>query len=200
MRHLVLIIPALILAGCSAAISPAIREYTIYPLSDKAAPTAVNSSKTLRLSTTKTVPSLASRNLYYLKDDGESGSYLYARWSDTPAILIERSLSGALYEQGLFASLLTPASAAQADWVLESDLNAFYHRFETGRKSAGVIDITYRLIDTKTKLLISSKRFQISTTAASEDAKGGIDALTLATRELTEQSTRWLAIQIQEKK
>lgn len=200
MHPLALIIPAVMLAGCSTAISPAIQDYTIYPSSDKTAPTAANPSKTLRLSTTKTVPSLASRNLYYLKSGGESGSYLYARWSDTPAILIERSLSGALYEQGLFASLLTPASAAQADWVLESDLNAFYHRFETGRKSAGVIDITYRLIDTKTKLLISSKRFQISTTAASEDAKGGIDALTLATRELTEQSTRWLTIQIQEKK
>lgn len=200
MRHLVLIIPAVMLVGCSAAISPAIHEYTIYPPSDQDVPTVAHSSKTLRLSTTKTVPSLASKNLYYLKNGGESGSYLYARWSDTPAILIERSLSGALHDQGLFASLLTPTSAAQADWVLESDLNAFYHRFEAGQKSAGVIDITYRLIDTKTKLLISSKRFRIATAAASEDAKGGIDALTAATRELTDQSTRWLAIQIQEKK
>ncbi|MGA9046284.1 ABC-type transport auxiliary lipoprotein family protein [Sulfuricurvum sp.] len=200
MRHLVLIIPIVMLVGCSSAISPAIQEYTIYPASDQAAPTVAHSSKILRLSTTKPLPSLASRNLYYLKDGGESGSYLYTRWSDTPAILIERSLSSALHEQGLFTSLLTPTSAAQADWVLESDLNAFYHRFETGQKSAGVIDITYRLIDTKTKLLISSKRFRIATAAASEDAKGGIDALTLATRELTEQSTRWLSIQVQEKK
>lgn len=201
MRNLTFIIPiAYMMMGCSSTISPSINEYTIYPSSKNNSSSLEHSSKILRLSTTKTIPSLASKNLTYLRSSGESGSYLYTKWSDNPAVLIERSLASALHDQNLFEALLTPTSTAYSDWILESDLSAFYHHFESEQKSKGIIDITYRLIDTKTKLLISSKRFRIATPAASEDAKGGIDALTLATRELTEQSTRWISIQIQEKK
>lgn len=201
MRHLTLMIPiALLITGCSTAMTPPIQEYTIYPSPESSAALTVRSPKTLRISSTKTIPSLASKNLYYLRSKGESGSYLYSRWSDSPAILIERSLTAALEEKKMFTTLLTPLSTAHADWILEADLNAFYHRFEQNDKSSGVIDITYRLIDTKTKLPLASKRFIIIVASASADAAGGVNALTEATQELTDQLIQWLNIQIQEKK
>lgn len=201
MRHLTLMIPiALLITGCSTAMTPPIQEYTIYPSVESSAAHTVHSSKTLRISSMKTIPSLASKNLYYLRSKGESGSYLYSRWSDSPAILIERSLTAALEEKKMFTTLLTPLSTAHADWILEADLNAFYHRFEQNDKSSGVIDITYRLIDTKTKLPLASKRFIIIVASASADAAGGVNALTEATQELTDQLIQWLNIQIQEKK
>jgi cholesterol transport system auxiliary component len=192
MRYLALILPLIIMMGCSSVTTPAINVYTIYPPSDLSKATIPQSSKILRLSATKAIPSLESKNLSYLRLDGESGNYLYTKWSDSPSLLIERSLNHALEEQAIFSSILSPASSASADFVLESDLHAFYHRFEAKEKSKGVIDITYRLINVKTKLPISSKRFYIAKEAPSEDAKGGIKALSDATQELSEQCSLWI--------
>lgn len=193
MRHLTLLISfAMLIGGCSSTLTPPIQEYTIYPPLHSASSPQPLSTKTLRLSPMKTIPSLSSRNLLYLRENGEIGSYLYTRWSDAPSVLLERSLSHTLQEKMFFSTLLTGASSAQSDLLLESDLHAFYHRFDTDRKSQGVIDVTYRLIDAKTKLPIASKRFFITKEASSENAAGGIEALTAATSELTIQCTQWL--------
>lgn len=191
MRFYPLIIPvAFMIAGCSSA-APTINEYTIYP-SASMKPTPVHSPKVLRLASTRTIPSLESKNLIYLHLDGVNGSYLYTRWSDTPSLLIERSLHHSLQEQALFSTILSPTSSARADILLESDLHAFYHRVETGEQSKGVIDISYRLIDVDTKLPIASKRFFITKDAPSEDGIGGIKALSEATKELSEQCSQWI--------
>lgn len=191
MRFYTLIIPlAFMITGCSSA-APAVNEYTIYP-SASIKSTTVHSSKVLRLASTKAIPSLESKNLTYLRLDGVIGSYLYTRWSDTPSQLIERSLHHSLQEQALFSTILSPTSSARADILLESDLHAFYHRFEAGETSKGVIDITYRLIDVNTKLPIASKRFLITKDATSEDGIGGIKALSDATKELSELCSQWI--------
>lgn len=189
----VFLLPALLTIGCTSPLTPPISEYSILPsvhnLANEKAPL---SSHTLSIASSKTLPSLASKNLYYIREGGESGTYLYSRWSDTPSVLIQNTLTSSLQEKALFRSIFSPTSAAHADWVLESDLNAFYHRFSTKEKSEGFIDITYRLIDTTTKLPIATKRFTITLPAASNDAKGGINALTQATQELSEQVAVWI--------
>jgi len=191
MRLYTLIVPALFL-GCSSITTPTVNEYTIYPSVVSGKSVAQHSSKILRLSATRAIPSLETKQLSYLRSNGESGNYLYTRWSDTPSLLIERSLHHALDEKGLFSAILSPVSSSNADMVLESDLHAFYHRFEAGKPSQGVIDITYRLIDTQTKLPIASKRFLITQESPSEDAIGGVKALSEATNELSQQSTQWI--------
>lgn len=193
MRHLTLLIPfALLIGGCSSTLTPPVQEYTIYPPFHSSSPSKPISAKTLRLAPTKTIPSLSTRNLLYLRENGEIGNYLYTRWSDAPGILIERSLLHSLQESMLFSTLLTSTSSAQSDTILEADLHAFYHRFEPDQKSRGVIDITYRLIDAKTKLPIASKRFVIGKEASSGNAVGGVNALRAATEELTMQCTQWI--------
>ncbi len=193
------LLSALLLIGCSTALTPPISEYTIFPVQPLVDSKSSLSSRSLGLATSKTLPSLSSKNLYYLREDGENGAYLYSRWSDTPAVLIQRSLTASLQKKALFVSLLPPTSVAHAHWILESDLNAFYHRFSTKEKSEGFIDITYRLIDTATKLPIASKRFIITAPASSNDAKGGVNALTQATQELCEQITAWITTLAKEK-
>ena len=193
MRHLCLIIPLIILiTGCTSTINPVVNEYTIYPSNQVKSLSSPASIKTLALASTKTIPSLASKNLTYLHPNGESGNYLYTRWSDSPSVLIERSLIHRLQEKAIFPTLLSSTSTAQADLLLESDLHAFYHIFKSEQKSQGVIDITYRIIDIKTKTPIASKRFFIIKDAPSEDAAGGIIALSAATQELVQQSTQWI--------
>ncbi|MGZ5208787.1 MAG: ABC-type transport auxiliary lipoprotein family protein [Sulfuricurvum sp.] len=182
---------ALVLAGCST-MTPAINEYTIIPFHSLQNPLSPPANLSIRLTPTKSIPSLASKKLYYLHDTTHIGSYLYSRWSDTPANMIDHVLISTLQNRHLFAALLPATSTAYADMTLESDLNAFYHRFHNDGSSEGFIDITYRLIDSKSKKTIGSKHFSITSPAVSANAAGGVDALTVATQRLSQESTLWL--------
>lgn len=187
---------ALLMMGCSST-TPSINEYTL--LSSRNTPDAhlPLTPKTLNIAPPKALSSLNSKSILYLRNDTESGNYLYSRWSDTPAALIQRSLIHSLQNDNLFSSVSPTSSLSQSDWLVESDLDAFYHRFVEDR-SEGYIDITYRLINPKTKQIIASKRFTITTPAHSNDAIGGVDALKNALLELNIQCSAWLTTLIKE--
>lgn len=199
MRHYPLyFLSVFLLFGCSTS-TPAVNEYTLLTSNINQSKSTALSSKTLSVASSKSIGSLLGKNLIYLYENGQTGSYLYSRWSDTPAALIQRSLLASLNEKALFASLSPTTSLAQTDWVLESDLDAFYHRFSKNT-SDGYIDITYRLVDTRTKQLLASKRFTISSPAVSKDAQGGVEALKNATEKLNTQCIDWLITLLKEKK
>ncbi|MDD2370284.1 MAG: hypothetical protein PHQ90_13360, partial [Sulfuricurvum sp.] len=61
-------------------------------------------------------------------------------------------------------------------------------------------DITYRLVDSATKRPIGSKRFIVTVPAPTDDAKGGVNALTQATGQLCTEVTEWIRNLIQEKR
>lgn len=185
------ILIALTLAGCSIT-TPAVNEYAILPLYSPQNALAVPVNLSLKLTPTKSIASLASKDIYYLRGTTQIGSYLYSRWADTPASMIDRSLTSSLQNRRLFTALLPVTSSAYADVTLESDLHAFYHRFQKNGSSEGYIDITYRLIESKSKKTIASKRFVVTSPSPSSDAAGGVTALSAATRYLNDESTLWL--------
>ncbi len=182
---------AFIVAGCSS-LRPSVHEHTILPSNTPHVAVTQSINATLKVLSTRSISSLASTQLYYLKDASHIDAYLYSRWSDSPSSMIDRSLTSSLQNRQLFTTLIPSTSSATADVILESDLSAFYHRFNDDAKSEGFIDVTYRLIDTKTKKTIASKHFVIIEPALSADAKGGVDALTKATWHLSEKTTDWL--------
>lgn len=188
---------ALLSTGCSV-VRPATSEYTILPAyaSENKVTPAIKA--TLKLAATRSIPSLACTQFYYLKDATRIDAYLYSRWSDSPAGMIDRALYSSMQNQQLFESLIPAASSAATDLLLESNLDAFYHRFTDNIKSEGFIDITYRLIDPKTKKIIASKRFIIREPSVSPDAKGGVEALNNATRSLCSQCIAWLNLTLEE--
>lgn len=187
------------IAGCSTTVPP-IREYTIVPPSSSTAVSSPLSVKSLGIAPTRSFPSLASKNLYYIRSNGETGAYLYSRWSDTPSGMLQRFVTASLDNARIFAELSPSSSAAQADWILESELESFYHRFDNEGRSEGVIEITYRIVESKTKRQIASKRFSVTSVSASNDATGGVGALNDAARELSRQCTLWLKTLVLEKK
>jgi cholesterol transport system auxiliary component len=200
MKQLTVLITFLLLfTGCSV-IRPATHEYTILP-SYMPTDEGTNSiNGTLKLSSTRSIASLSSTQFYYLKEASHIDAYLYSRWSDTPSSMIDRSLYSAMQNEHIFETLIPSTSSATADLVLESDLNAFYHRFQKDSTSEGLIDITYRLINPKTKTTISSKRFIITEPSPSEDAQGGVIALNNATHNLSHQCISWLTLALKDNK
>lgn len=197
-KYILYFVTVLMLVGCSSKV-PSVNEYTLLSHSIIEKQSTPKSSKNLTVASVKSIASLSTKNIIYLHENGETASYLYSRWSDTPSVLIQRSLLSSLYEEHLFVSLSPATSSAQADWVLESDLNAFYHRFSKNG-SDGYIDITYRLIDARTKRPLASKRFMISSPSSSMDAQGGVEALKKSTLELNRQVIQWLNTLIKETK
>lgn len=196
MKNIVLTAAAIsLLTGCSTT-TPAINEYTILPLYPLHSSLPDKSNLSIKLIPTKSIPSLSSKEIYYLHGTGQTGVYLYSRWSDSPASMIDRSLISSLQNRRLFITLLPATSSASADMTLESDLHAFYHRFHDDGTSEGYIDITYRLIESKTKKVIASKRFVITSPSLSADAEGGVNALTDATRRLCDESFLWLEMHL----
>lgn len=196
---LFLIAAAIVLAGCTAT-SPTIKEYTILPSAEpRVGVPSSRASLSLRVAAPKTPPSLASRNLCYLRGKNESGAYLYSRWSDNPSFMIERLLVSSLEEKLTYAVVLSPASIAEASHLLESELHAFHHRILPDGTSEGYIDFTCRLVNAKTRQTVANRRFRIVSASPSSDAQGGASALSEAARELTRQCTQWLIQQTQEK-
>lgn len=182
---------ALLITGCSITV-PAINEYTIIPPYYPSDTRAVPTNLTLKLTSTKSIASLSSKEIYYLRETTHIGSYLYSRWVDTPASMIDTALTSSLQNRRLFVTLIPTTSSAYADLSLESELHAFYHRFPSDVKSEGLIDITYRLIDSKTKKTVASKRFIITSPSPTQDAAGGVKALSSATQQLSEETVLWL--------
>lgn len=186
----------LLLMGCSSS-TPSIREYTLLLQPTTQRPNTLIASKSLSIASPKALPSLSGKNILYLRENTETGSYLYSRWHDTPSSFIQRSLLQAIEAEHLFTAVAPTSSLVQSDWILESDLNAFHHRF-IGSMSEGYIDITYRLLDPKTKHTIKTKRFIITAPAPTHDAAGGVEALKNALLELNRQSIQWLGTDIKE--
>jgi cholesterol transport system auxiliary component len=157
-------------------------------------------SYSLKLSGTKAPYSLSSKSLLYLKDPQEIGAYLYSQWNDTPSAMIDRYIATALDETQLFSTLLPKSSTLQSDLLLESSLSSFYHRIHEDKTSDGYLDITYVLIDQKSKKMVAHKRFVITVLSPTLDAQGGVTALNKATQELSNQSIAWLTIIMKENK
>ncbi|HEX5670845.1 MAG TPA: ABC-type transport auxiliary lipoprotein family protein, partial [Sulfuricurvum sp.] len=128
------------------------------------------------------------------------GAYLYSQWNDTPSAMIDRYISTSLDESQLFSSLIPKTSTLQSDLLLESSLSSFYHRIHENKTSDGYLDITYFLVDQKTKKMVAHKRFVITVPSQSLDAHGGITALNEATHELSNQCIEWLNLTMKENK
>ncbi len=194
------VISTFIATGCSTIV-PQVNEYSLNTRQSSAPyNTSIASPKTLQYQGIKAPISLSSKAIVYTKKNQEIGRYLYSSWNDIPSSMIERSTLGMLEESHLFANVIPSYSKSNADYLLESDLNAFYHQILDNGASEGFVDITYRLIDVKSRQCIESKRFIVTQSSDTQDAKGGIKALKKSIDVLNMQIIQWLNAIIEIKK
>ncbi|MDP3265240.1 MAG: ABC-type transport auxiliary lipoprotein family protein [Sulfuricurvum sp.] len=197
-RLLLLSFLGIFLTGC-ATITPPVTTYTLtLPSSATSRSLTPQSSLILKLAGTQAAPSLSSKALFYLTDQQEVGAYLYSRWNDAPSMMMDRVLLATLDDKQLFSALAPKTSTTNSDLLLESTLSSFYHRIHEDKTSDAYIDITYILMDSKTRKTLASQRFIITVPAASRDARGGVTAFTKATHELSNQCISWLTLTMKE--
>lgn len=184
---------AMLLVSCATPQAPALKAvYDFGPvIHPQPAQTSVRKN-TLALPELETSGSLDSPALLYrlqYADAHQLRPYAQARWSVPPAHLVRLRLRDALAAQGPVAGYEGGASD-----VLRVDLDEFSHVFESAEKSSGVIRLRVSLL--RQDRLTAQTVVLASAPAPSQDAAGGVRALTAATDEAVRQLVVWLNTQL----
>jgi cholesterol transport system auxiliary component len=132
-------------------------------------------------------PALLYR-LQYL-DAQQLRPYAQARWSVPPAQLVRARLRDALSAQGA----VLPIEGASA-WVLRVELEEFSQLFASPENSQGLVRLRASLL--KNEQLMAQTLVLARANAPSQDAPGGVRALTAATDDAVRQLSVWLATQL----
>ena len=120
------------------------------------------------------------------------GLYQYAHWTERPARafgqLVADSAGCPARDSRAWRQ---PGSGVKGDWLLDTELLAFYHDAVTAPGSVRVA-LRADVVDVRNRSLVARKRFEVSVPAASYDAAGAAQAFNLATSTLLDQMSSWL--------
>ena len=120
--------------------------------------------------------------------------YTLARWSMAPAQLVRQRLREQL---GLRRAVLQAAQgvgATKPSMTLHLELDEFSHWFESSGQSSGLVRMRATLgqADGGLERLVAQRSFVVQRPATSQDAAGGVRALTVATDALIQEIEQWL--------
>jgi cholesterol transport system auxiliary component len=132
-------------------------------------------------------PALLYRLQY--QDAQQLRPYAQARWSVPPAQLVRARLREALSTQGP----VLPQEGI-APWTLRVELDEFSQVFATPESSQGLVRLRASLF--KGEQLASQTSIVTRAPAPTQDAAGGVRALTAATDDAVRQIAIWMAAQI----
>lgn len=109
--------------------------------------------------------------------------YTLARWSMTPAQLLQQRLREHLGQSRPVLNAALGLAADKPAMVLHLELDEFSQLFETAQRSSGLLRLRATLGKTGqgAERLVAQRSFVVQRPAASADAAGGVRALTEAT-------------------
>jgi ABC-type uncharacterized transport system auxiliary subunit len=189
MKNNLLFLVALLFTGCVTHTAPSIH----YSLTIKTPVQSITHiPKSIKIGAPSSSINYLTDSIHYTKPNGESGNYLYSVWDNPPVVTIGDSLFSTLEYSGLFNTAIPYSSLGQTDYLLESTLISFQHTIINSDSSEGLIDISMRVIDLKTKKIIATKRFVIATPSKSNNAIGGVASLQEGLKILNTQTLQWL--------
>jgi len=175
-----------LLAGC--AVNPDNRQaVAVYDFGLPAAPSSADRQWPKLALDVVAPPWFDALNVDYrlaYDDPLKQREYSGSRWAGTPGVLLAQRLRQRL---GLGGG----SGSAGTDCQLRFELHEFSQVFDSPTQSRGVLQGSASLIDAR-KISIAVKSFLIEKPAASQDARGGVDALVSAGSELATQLGNWL--------
>ena len=121
----------------------------------------------------------ASQRIAYRKQPLQLSYYVNNIWAAPPAELLAPWLQLTLEASGLFDAVVSGAGAPLTRYRLDTELVVLRHEFEADNSQVRLI-VRVVLVDLDERVVIDTKRFEMTKAAASEDAYGGV----IATNEL----------------
>jgi len=123
------------------------------------------------------------------RDASRPQAYAGSRWVMAPAALLTNRLRQRLARAG--GGVILPADGLRVPVALRVELDEFTQVFDAEDRSRAVVHLRASLVGSRS--LIAQKAFSVDKAAASQDAEGGVRALTVASDEVIEQLLRWVA-------
>lgn len=120
--------------------------------------------------------------------------YRLARWSMTPAQLLQQRLREHLGQSRPVLGAGLGVAADQAALVLHLELDEFSQLFETAERSNGLVRVRATVGKSRqgVERLVAQRSFVVQRPAASADAAGGVRALTEASDAVVAEIALWV--------
>ncbi len=116
--------------------------------------------------------------------------YALARWSMPPAQLVRTRLRDALSARGPVLGTVDGATP----WLLKIELDEFSQQFDAPSSSSGTVRLHASLFNANK--LVAQRSVQATAPAPSQDAAGGVRAITAATDDAVAQLATWVTDQM----
>jgi len=156
--------------------------------SSQSSTTATNAAPALGLADVDAAVALQSNSMFYrlgYANPQQLRPYALASWGMPPAQLLRTRLRDTLSTRG---PVVSTAEAAPA-WQLRIELDEFSHWFDTPTSSSGLVSLRASLM--LGNIVSAQRSFSASAIAQTQDAIGGVNALTAASDDIAQQIVRW---------
>lgn len=184
------LLPLMLLAGCSVLPGPppqATEQYTLEYTADPQIAVAPDSGATvLIVSAPRAHGGYDSARIAYMEKAYGLRYYTRSRWAATPARMLAPLLADAIQETGRFQALHRPPGSVAADLRLDTELIRFHQDF-TVQPSAMRVTLRAQLVDLQAGRVLATRLFDVRQDAATEDAYGGVVAANHAVQQLLQE-------------
>jgi cholesterol transport system auxiliary component len=132
-----------------------------------------------------------SSDLIYVKDTFELHRFVYHRWADTPARMLEPLLRLAIERTGRFGAVLPSGSQAQAELRLNSELLRLRQVF-AGERSYIEFKLRVDLIDVQSGRFVAGRIFSYQEPCTASTPQAGVNAANKAVTLFMEELQQFL--------
>ena len=128
----------------------------------------------------------------YLLRPYEVDYYALNQWADTPARMLQRIMVENLDKAGPWSAVLQTPGAVPAQYRLDCDNLVLEQQFFS-RPSRVRLALRAQLIETKSRLVLATRYFELFEVAPSDDPYGGVIAANQASAKLIREMGDWLS-------
>lgn len=191
MSRFALLAALVLLTGCSGLLpSPPKEAAHLYQLQLETALTGISSIPeeerrgVIAVELPQAAAGYDTTAMAYQRGPWEIHYYSQSRWVDDPARMLREALTSALNEAGPFRSVLETPSGVAMDYSLRTELLRLEQDFSNAPPSRERLVVRAKLVDLQRGVVLASQVLDLSATAPTDDAHGGVVAANAALRQL----------------
>ena len=137
-------------------------------------------------------PGFDTPRMAFLREPNRLEYFAYNRWVEAPARMLTPLLTQALEAGNAFGSVVQAPGSAHAQLRLDTELVNLTQDFSV-KPSRMRLVLRAQIVDTQTHGVRASRVFDVQAAAASEDARGGVEAVNRTLPALLTQLAEWAA-------
>jgi len=187
-RTLRMLTLAMLVGGCTGLQPPRVESSNTYVLEAQPIAKTVRAKRdlVLEVGAPRARPGFETPQMVYVRQPYELEYFAANRWADAPSHMLGPLLAQGLEQTESFRAVVQTPSAVPADLRVDTELIRLQQNFAT-RPSRIELTLRAELIDVRGKRVLSTKLFDETEDAPTDDAYGGVTAANVALRRILEQ-------------